>query len=104
MENLQEFIYINELLVIYGKTLTNKQQEIMEAYYVFNLTLQEIAENLDISKAAVSDAIKVSVGHLEHLEKTIGHYAYKNKMEKLLKRVQAETTDEHVKKLLSEEE
>ena len=104
MGNLQEFVYINELLVIYGKTLTNKQQEIMEAYYVFNLTLQEIAENLAISKAAVSDALKVSITHLENLEKIVGHYAYKNKTENLLEKIREQTSEEHIKKLLSEEE
>ena len=104
MENLQEFIYINDLLVIYGKTLTEKQQVIMESYYVFNLSLQEIATNLGISKAGVSDAIKVSIKHLENLEHVVGHLAYKNKTENLLAKIEEETTDEHIKKLLSEDQ
>lgn len=104
MENLQEFIYVNELLAIYGPSLTPKQQTIMEQYYVFNLSLQEIATNLKISKAAVSDAIKVSLGHLENLETIVGHLAYKNKVEALHKKIAEETCDEHIKKLLKEEE
>ncbi len=104
MDNLQEFIYINELLVIYGKSLTEKQLAIMESYYVFNLSLQEIADNLNISKAAVSDAIKVSLGHLENLEKIVGHLAYKKRVEELHHKIIEETTDEDIKKLLQKED
>jgi len=104
MENVQEFIYINELLAIYGKSLTEKQLAIMESYYVFNLSLQEIANNLNISKAAVSDAIKVSLGHLENLETIVGHLAYKTRIEQLHQKIIEETTDEDIKKLLQKEQ
>lgn len=104
MEQIFEFNRVNDLYAVYGKTLTHRQQLIMESYYIYNLGVQEIADELAISKAAVSDALKVSIAHLESLEQIIGHIAYKQRVETLHQKISAETSDEHVKALLSEEE
>ena len=48
------------LLDFYGKMLTDRQREIMILYYEDNLSLTEIADELGISKQAVSDSIKRS--------------------------------------------
>ena len=53
MDNLDEFNYINELFDTYGVLLSESQQQMLEQYYVFNLSLGEIAEELNISRAAV---------------------------------------------------
>ena len=37
----------------YGNLLNNKQQECFEAYYFDNLSLQEISENLGVSRNAI---------------------------------------------------
>ncbi len=104
MEQVQEFLYINELLAIYGKSLTHRQQLIMENYFVYNLGVIEIATELNISKAAVSDALKVSIKHLETLEKIVGHLAYKNKVNKLHDEIRSLTDDERIIKLLAEDD
>lgn len=104
MENLQEFIYVNELLAIYGQLLTAKQQEIMKSYYEYNLSLLEIAENLSISKAAVSDALKVSLTHLYNLEKSVGQHAYKHRVKTLLTNIKGEDDLEKIKTLIAKEE
>lgn len=104
MEHIVEFHRINELFAVYGKSLTHRQQLIMESYYVFNLGVQEIADELNISKAAVSDALKVSIKHLETLEKNIKHIAYKHKVKALHTKIKKNTTDENIVKLLQEGE
>lgn len=48
------------LLDFYGNMLTDRQREIMNLYYEDNLSLSEIAEELNISKQGVSDSIKRS--------------------------------------------
>lgn len=48
------------LLDFYGNMLTERQREIMNLYYEDNLSLSEIAEELNISKQGVSDSIKRS--------------------------------------------
>ena len=54
---------------IYGKLLTKKQQEIFEEYYLYNLSLREIAENKNISYQAVRDSIKSSELAVTNFEK-----------------------------------
>ena len=48
------------LLDFYGNILTERQREIMNLYYEDNLSLSEIAEELNISKQGVSDSLKRS--------------------------------------------
>ncbi len=48
------------LLDFYGNMLTERQKEIMNLYYEDNLSLTEVAEELNISKQGVSDCIKRS--------------------------------------------
>lgn len=48
------------LLDFYGKLLTDRQREIMTLYYEDNLSLAEVAEELNISKQGVSDSLKRS--------------------------------------------
>lgn len=104
MNEIENFVRINELFATYGRVLTHRQQLIMESYYVFNLGVQEIADEFGISKAAVSDALKVSVNHLETLEKNIGQLAYKSRMRALHQELINTTTDERVKARLKEED
>lgn len=54
---LQEFDRINLLLDVYQDILTPHQQQVMADYYRFNLSLQEIAIQKGISRAAVSDTL-----------------------------------------------
>lgn len=67
---------------IYGKLLTKKQQAIFEEYYIYNLSLREIAENKNISYQAVRDSIKSSENMLSNFENVIG---MKNIVEKVKK-------------------
>jgi predicted DNA-binding protein YlxM (UPF0122 family) len=62
---------INGLLDVYGPLLTNLQQAMMSDYYRFNLSLQEIADQRQITRAAVSDALTQAKRHLMKFEKTL---------------------------------
>lgn len=73
-------IEVTLLYDIYGKLLTKKQQSIFEEYYLYNLSLREIAENKDISFQGVRDSIKKSEENLYRLEKNIGMLSLKNKI------------------------
>ena len=72
------------LYEIYGKLLTVKQQSIFEEYYLYNLSLREIAENKKISYQAVRDSIKSSEIMLKNFENTIGMKEMVKKVEKAL--------------------
>jgi predicted DNA-binding protein YlxM (UPF0122 family) len=65
---LLEFERYNQLFDWYKPLFTNKQQTLFEAYFHFNLTGQEIAEQFDITKAAVSDTLMTMKQKLDQLE------------------------------------
>lgn len=65
-------IEITLLYDIYGGLLTKRQQEIFEEYYLYNLSLREIAENKSISYQAVRDSLSKSKDTLYEFEKNIG--------------------------------
>lgn len=68
---LSEMNLINGLLDVYGPLLTHLQQAMMSDYYRFNLSLQEIADQRHVTRAAVSDALSQAKRHLMTFEKTL---------------------------------
>ena len=68
IEKTQELVVLFD---IYGCLLTSKQQEIMNYYYEEDFSLSEIAETLEISRAAVLDHLKRSSKILEDYEKKL---------------------------------
>ena len=69
---MEERVYIISLYDYYGKLLTDKQQKYFEDYYFDNLTMEEIAENDNISKNAVSKqliGIKEKLNYYEEILK-----------------------------------
>ncbi len=61
----------------YGPLLTDTQREICEKYYLYDLSLSEIAEEKGISKQAVSDALKKSRELLDFYEEKL-HFNEQN--------------------------
>lgn len=74
MNNIDEIEYINELIELYYPLLTPKQEEIMKDYYIYNLSLSEIANERKISRSAVLDTIEKSKIKLEDYEKKLGFH------------------------------
>ena len=54
---MEETIYFTKLFDTYYKLLTEKQADYFKDYYFENLTVDEIASNDNVSKAAVSKQI-----------------------------------------------
>lgn len=69
--DLKDTLKIIRLFDLYGRLLTKPQQEIMEDYYYSNLSLSEISEIRNISRTAVSDALKVATKKLENYEEKL---------------------------------
>jgi uncharacterized protein len=68
---LSDRFEISLYLDFYGDLLTNHQKEILDDYYNEDLSMNEIAENYEISKSAVQDLIKRSINQLENYEKAL---------------------------------
>lgn len=67
-KNLQ----ITFLLDFYGEMLTEKQREVIEAYYNEDLSLAEIAEDKQITRQGVRDSIKRAEKQLLEMEERLG--------------------------------
>ena len=81
--SFEDFNTISELFHVYGSLLTNKQQEILEAYFGYNLSLREIAENLSISSSAIHDTIQKCVVKMQRYEEYMGLVKTKSKLSNL---------------------
>ncbi len=63
---------ISYLLDFYGEMLTETQREMVEAYYDDDLSLGEIAEDRDITRQGVRDAVKRAEQQLFEMEEKLG--------------------------------
>ena len=63
---------ISYLLDFYGDMLTQKQREVIDAYYNEDLSLAEIAQEWDITRQGVRDAIKRAEQQLFEMEERLG--------------------------------
>ena len=77
----------------YGELLTDKQQEFFKDYYFDNLTLQEIAENNDISRNAVHKTLNTITNKLEYYESILKLYDKSNKIKDIIKNLDSDTKE-----------
>ncbi len=75
----KNFLYI-ELFDIYGELLTEKQKKIFSAYYIYDLSLSEIAEPDGKTRQSVHEAIKSVCDKLVQYEKTLKIYEKNQKL------------------------
>ena len=59
---------VNDLIDLYGNLLTENQLNILELYYMEDLSLKEISEELNVSRNAIHDSLKRSLNILEEYE------------------------------------
>lgn len=62
---------VNDLIDLYGTLLTANQLNILELYYMEDLSLKEISEELNVSRNAVHDSLKRSLLILEEYEEKL---------------------------------
>lgn len=96
MKAIEEYNYINELLDLYGNLLTDKQKEVLEKYYSYNLSLSEISEELNISRGAVSDL-------LNHAKSNLISYENALKLNEKIKNIEKLDIDEEIKEKIIKE-
>lgn len=77
---MEEKIYYSVLFDLYGELLTLKQQNYFKDYYFENLTLEEIAEEENISKNAVSKQLKVVKNLLDYYEDKLHLASFQEKL------------------------
>ncbi len=83
----------NELLDFYGSLLTKHQLNILEDFFVEDLSMGEIADNYGISKAAVSDVIKRSYEQLKEYENKLSLIKKANDIDRIIEKMINEKID-----------
>jgi uncharacterized protein len=86
---------------VYKGMLTESQQGVFGDYYLYDLSLGEIAENRSISRSAVNDALKKSLQKMEECEAKLGFMAYRENLKKGLEALESASGSEAKEKALS---
>ncbi len=68
---MEKFAEIGMLLGIYGGLLTERQRDVMDLYYNYDLSLSEIGEQLNISRQGVHDIVKRAEQILLNTEESV---------------------------------
>ena len=68
---LQDFVKYGRLFETYGSLLSEDRQKIMTSYFEYNMTLVEIAEERNVTRQAVLDAIDKSCEKLDKFENAL---------------------------------
>lgn len=97
---MKEFVYYNSLFDIYGKLLTEKEQESFKDYYQEDLSLGEIAEIKNISRAAVQKTIKTVLEKLDYYEEILNVYAKNLKLKELVDSLDNEDIKKKIEEVL----
>ena len=69
----------------YGDLLTDRQKEYFVDYYFDNLSLQEISENMGVSRNAVYNSLKEIEKNLNYYEETLKLYEKSKRINELVK-------------------
>ena len=84
---MEKNVTVSILLDIYGKVLTEKQQDVLDLYYNENLSLAEIAEEVGITRQAVRDCIVKGERRLFNLEERLEIMKKNDRQEKQLQKI-----------------
>lgn len=68
---IEKNIAVCNMIDVYGRLLTDKQNDVMKKYFYYDNSLAEIAEELGTTRQAVSDLISRTVTTLEDYEKKL---------------------------------
>lgn len=67
----EDFVRLSQLFDYYGRLLTEKQQELFELHFHYDLSLAEIADQQGVSRQAVHDLLRRTSQQLEVYENAL---------------------------------
>ena len=96
---MKEREYLLSLYEIYSNLLTEKERSYFEYYYFEDYSLQEIADNNDVSRAYVSKYINSIESKLVDFEKALMLLEKRNKIKEVLEDLDEETRNKIIELL-----
>lgn len=97
---LKDFVKYGQLFETYGKLLSDDRQNILKSYFEFNYTLAEIAQEKNISRQAVLDAISKGCQKLEEFENKLHFCEFKQTLEGVLENTNKDQILKEIENLL----
>lgn len=97
---MEEFVYYNGLFDLYGSLLTEKEQDTFRDYYQEDLSLAEIAEENNVSRAAVQKTVKNVLEKLNYYEETLHMFETNKKLRDLLSLEDIVSIKNNIEKIL----
>lgn len=98
---MEKGIKISMLLDLYGKLLTEKQADTVDLYYNQNLSLSEIAEELNITRQGVRKNLVYAEDKLFDFEEKLCFLKQKLEQDEIINQVINEIKDDVLKDKLS---
>jgi len=98
---MKEFIYYGELFNIYKPLLKDTLIKYYSLYYEDNLSLQEIAEEYNVSKSYVGKIINKTSKLLDSYEEKLHLYELKNNLNNSLEENDLEKIKQNIKKMIA---
>ena len=94
-------IYYTHLFDFYGDLLTDKQKDICDYYFNEDYSLQEIAENKNVSRSAIFDTIKHAKEEMDRYEEKLKLYSAFQKRSKIYEKMK-KIDNKQLQKLVNE--
>ena len=88
-ERLEKSVEIGTLCAFYGGLLTQRQQDALRLHYEEDLSLGEIADELEVSRQNVHELITRSVQKLRRYEEALGAMRRAEETAKVLRQAQS---------------
>ena len=99
---MEEFVYYNNLFDVYSSLLTEKEQVTFRDYYQEDLSLSEIANENNVSRAAVQKTIKTVLDKLKYYEDVLHIYDKNVRLREILNQNDINLVKNEIEKILSE--
>lgn len=99
---MKEVVYYNNLFDIYNELLTEKEISTFKDYYQEDLSLSEIADSNQISRAAVQKTIKTVIDKLNNYEEKLHIYKTRTELSNAINCDDIDKIKDILKKLLDE--
>ena len=84
---MKEREYLLSLYEIYNKLLTDKEKEYFENYYFEDLSLQEMADNYEVSKSYVGKYLNGIEKKIYDYEESLNLFEKNNKIKELISNI-----------------
>lgn len=69
---VEKLVEVGYLFEFYGKLLTEKQYEVVDLYYIEDLSLQEIGDTMNVTRQGIYDLLKRAEQNLYKFEENLG--------------------------------